>query len=495
VILAPDVSVGKGETPEEAGASGLVAATAANEVKRIVNLGDLGSMRSADAPPPGVFDMDGHAAGTPGFELNALYETGGAAAVALASLDGSYAVTLPPDPHLEVEGSFDPSVSSVAVQIPVGPMTQSVHVVLHPPLNLPGGVGAVFGPLVLVDASGRTVAVIDPDPNAASQSPQDLTVAMQNAPAGGQLVVRVTGNATAQSAVGAQSTSTSSSNVPFVLDVQNQSQSTADTSSAAPAQSGWLGTLAGSSSASAGQSSLSSDSVSTGNSASDVAPPGQAADVPLAGAPVNDSADSSGYYVRMATGPLVSRSSGPLGPVLAASGADLSPPVDRHERALLQEIPNLEPENELENTIDSVSRGRRALVQAEEDPARSDPADRYVTVVLGAGGFPMKVTSRSSRDRAGLAGLLASLPAPVELAPAGDTVPGSLAAAADRSVALPAEVSYSADRRKEPDYLKGICGLLLGLGLTAGPAFSDLISSVRRKTCRWLPHARTRGGI
>jgi len=156
----------------------------------------------------------------------------------------------------------------------------------------------------------------------------------------------------------------------------------------------------------------------------------------------------------------------------------------------LQEIPSSDRENDSERPIDSTSRGQWAVVRVDDDLSRGPAGERYVTVVLGAGGFPMKVTSRSSGDRAGLAGLLAALPAPVEPASSAESQPGSFAATEDGSAELTAQVSYAADRRNYPDYLKAACGFVLGLGLTSGPLFSDLITSLKRKTPRSLPEAR-----
>lgn len=489
VILAPDASMDS----VNAGVSG-PASDSSVDLRRIVNLGNL----TPGVTRPAVFDMDGHAPAVANeTEWNAPTEVAGADAAAPSGPAGPNVVSLPSEPRMEVEGSFDPAEGVLTVQIPVGPMTQSIRVVLHPPLGLPDGQAAVFGQISLIDPSGLTLAQIDPDAGNPGPLPQDLTVAMQNPPAGGQLVVRLTGVQGAPSAAGSQSPSTLQSNVPFVLDVQSESQPSGETSAATTEQPGWVGTLAVTSAGSTSQPSQPGSSASTGDSSSDLAISDQTTEVPQSSVPVNDgsgNSDSDGYYVRMATGPLVSRSSGPLGPVLAASGADLTPPVDRHERALFQEIPNLNRENDSENSLDSAGTGRLAMAQVEDDSARSgpEPGERHVTVVLGAGGFPMKVTSRSVGDRAGLAGLLAALPQP-DQPPSpvpSDSQSGSLAATPVPPVELTAQVSYRADRRGYPDYLKAAWALVLGLGLTSGPLFSDLITSFRRKTSRWRPVAR-----
>ncbi len=489
IILPPDSSM----NPVVGGANGEDFGTQAGDsadLRRTVNLGDIASLRANGEMPPVVIAMDGRM--PVGGELgpndpNLAGTTSGSPPSGSA---GPNVVSLPSAPRMEVEGNVDSTEGSITVQIPIDALTQSVRLVLHPPLGLPNGDSTVLGKISLIDPSGQTLAEIEPSPNTDSASPEDLTVAMENAPAGGQLVVRVARVPGVQSVAGSLPPSTFQSNIPFLLDVQRQDQPSTETSAPTTSEPGWFGTFALTSAGPSGQSSPSASSVSTGDPSSDAANGDQATEVPPAGTPINIGSQDDGYYVRLATGPPVSRSSGPLGPVLAASDTDPTPPVDRHERALLQEIPSLDRENDSEDPADSISRGRWAVVQVEEDLSQDQSGGRHVTVVLGAGGFPMKVTSRLSGDRAGLAGLLAALPAPVEPASPADSPPGSFAASDDGSVDRTAQVSYSADRRGYPDYLKAACGFVLGLGLTSGPLFSDLITSLRRKTPRWLPEAR-----
>jgi hypothetical protein len=342
----------------------------------------------------------------------------------------------------------------------------------------------------LIDSAGRTLAEIEPSPNTDSASAEDLTVAMENAPAGGQLVVRVTSVPSAQAVAGSVPPSTFQSSVPILLDVQRQDLSPSETATATATEPGWFGTFATPSAGQFGPAQQWANPASNGDPASGVAIGDQTNEVPPVAIPNNSGSEVDGYLVRMATGPMVSRSSGPLGPVLAAYGTDPTPPVDRHERALLQEIQSLDREDESESPVDSISRGKWAVVQVEDDVPQAQPGERHVTVVLGAGGFPMKVSSRPSADRAGMAGLLASLPAPAEPASPPESQPRSLAATEDRSVELAAAVSYPADHREYPQYLKAAYGLVLGLGLTSGPLFSDLITSLRKRSPRWLGESR-----
>jgi hypothetical protein len=491
IILPLDASIDPAVTASAAG-SGLSASPV--DLRRTVNLGDVASLRPAGVPRPVFFNVDGH---TPGPDIgsgsNAPSDFAGPVASPQVSAPNDYFVSLPADPRMELEGNFDPADSSVTVQIPVSPSTQSIRVVLRGPLGLPDGSTVVLGQIALIDPNGSTLAQFDPVTGSPSPFPQDLTVAMQNAPAGGQLVVRLTSVPGTGNAAGPQSPSTSQSNVPFVLDVQTQNQSSENLPAATAVEPGWVGSFAITYAPQAGQSpqSPSASSASIGDSSGNAPATDQTTEIPPAGTPVNDgSADGEGYYVRMATGPLVSRSAGPLGPVLAAAGTDLTPPVDRHERALLQEIPMLDQERESDSLIHSICEGRWAVAQIDEESVASEPGERHVAVVLGAGGFPMKVTSRASRDRTGLAELLAALPAAVESPSSPESLPGTLAAIPELPVELLAPVAYRADRREYAGYLKAACGLVLGLSLTSGPFLSDVITSLRKRTSRWRPVAR-----
>jgi len=452
------------------------------DLHRTVNLGDISSLRANGEMPPAVFAVEGGlaVAGGPGpNDPNGVASTD---ASPPGGPLGPFVVSLPFEPRMEVEGSVNPAGSYVTVQIPIDALTQAVRLVLRPQLGLPNGATTAFGKISLIDPSGLTLAEIDPDPNMDGTTAEDLTVAMQNAPAGGQLVVRVASVPGAPTAAGSLPPSTAQSNVPFLLDVQRQDQSSAEASAGSTAEPGWFGTFALTSASQSDQSSQSASSVSSSDPASGVAISDQTTEIPPAGAPIITGSQDDGYYIRMATGPPVSRSSGPLGPVLAASDTDPTPPVDRHERALLQDISTLDRESDSEPRFDAISRGRWAIVQVEEDLSQVQPGERHVSVVLGAGGFPMKVSSRLSRDRAGLAGLLAALPAPVGPASSAPPPAGSFAGTDDRPAEWTAQVSYPADRRGYRDYVKAACGFVLGLGLTAGPLFSDLITSFRRKT-------------
>ena len=135
-------------------------------------------------------------------------------------------------------------------------------------------------------------------------------------------------------------------NVSFVLEVQRQDLAT-------PTQD----TAAGSS----GSLSIGTLIVApTPQSGSSVAPVDSTADAPAETTPEVDQVASTtatvattetaeqpadsfdGFNVRVLTGPLASRTASPLGPTLASIDAEATQEVDRHERAMSQEIEGIE---------------------------------------------------------------------------------------------------------------------------------------------------------
>src|SRR5262249_42541746 len=152
----------------------------------------------------------------------------------------------------EVAGSINSTVGYVAVQIPVGPQTAGVRLVLRSLMGIARGETPALGKILLMDSTGETLAEIHPRAAQANGYPPDRTIAMENAPTGGQLVVKVTSAPPALGMAGALPESTSPSNVPFLLDVQRQDQPVADESSQTITGSNWFGTVAVPSSISAG---------------------------------------------------------------------------------------------------------------------------------------------------------------------------------------------------------------------------------------------------
>ena len=123
----------------------------------------------------------------------------------------------------------------------------------------------------------------------------------------------------------------------------------------------------------------------------------------------SESFDSFG--LRISTGPLASRDASPLGPILASVDAEATQQVDRHERAMAQEILGLD-----------ASDGDLSLASRRDDANREWSANRRersglpgvedgpVVDAPGSGGFPMKVTSQRRGQLGKVDGLWATLP-------------------------------------------------------------------------------------
>jgi len=396
---------------------------------------------------------------------------------------------VPVQRYAEFRGTLNPGQSSMTVQIPVDAMTSSLGISVRPSGN---GIDPAESPVIermqLVDLQGDTVDQIATDSQQGQPPPQSVNVLLHNAPAGGQLLVQIT------TAAGALATPTnpttvsgpaSSWNVSFVLDVQRQEDSAQQ--GAPPAQGlVAVGTVPFASSSQSELTSLSQETASLADATAGALLDGQglvteAADFPAAGL-VPEGLDS--FNVRIPTGPLASRSAGPLGPILESWEVDLTPPVDRHERGLFQEIDGLDADQE---TDLPERRSRLTKVDPSDslrDDTRTSDLDQTggpVVALTGGGGFPLKVTGLASGDRAQLPALLASIPTTSAL-----ERQASGPAETDAPVALAAESLFSTDRSDCPDYVKAACGLALGVGLTSGPLFADLLASVQARLPKWM---------
>ena len=114
-----------------------------------------------------------------------------------------------------------------------------------------------------------------------------------------------------------------------------------------------------------------------------------------------------------------------------------------------------------------------------------------VISIPGRGGFPLKVTSLGRDQRGQFTALWATLPA----VPNPDSVESGTALSAvteDEPPVVPAVAFRSAPETLEcPDFVKAACGLALGLGLTSGPLFPDLITSLPRRLPKWFSVLRS----
>jgi hypothetical protein len=430
------------------------------------------------------------------------------------SFDGPEVPVPPNSAFAEMRGTLDAGQSSMTYAIPIGPMTESLGVTVRPVADMPPGDVPVVDEMSLVDPSGKTLEQVGSPGSAGGFISAAVLVQLHGARAGDQILVQIGAAESSSSSPSSPSSTLSSSgsgvatasassqsaswNVPFVLDVQRQQSSAASTDAGsvvsgtgtvgtlivAPAQQPAVFASSSSSSAPAAQDGSTLVDAQATNTAVAAAAPAAASD-----GLVTESTDS--FNVRVPTGPLASRGGGALGPTLALIDAEPTQPVDRLERALSQDIVGLGA-GDGEQTA---SRGNGAGDQEFSDDPGTWPGSigtggtgGPVVSIPGRGGFPLRVTS-PGRDQRGpfkFPALWATLPA----APSADTAVSNAAQSAislNELPIVPAVAYRSAPETLEcPDFVKAACGLALGLGLTTGPLFPDLIASFPGRLPKWV---------
>jgi hypothetical protein len=404
---------------------------------------------------------------------------------------------IPDEPHVQVDTSLNSPYNLMSLSIPVGPATEAVGVSLHAMLS--DGVGdlPVVKAMVLEDRDGDPVAQLGPfvGPQA-TPSLRALTVSLENAPVGGSLLVQVSLPAQTQSSTATGSVGTSpqgaGSALPFMMDIQRQDAAPAASPDPESALLGspYLQVPAGINPLSSTSPSGRDQGASTAAdpSGSDGEPQAQAtiADqenaIPPAEAPADSGENRSGSLeLGVGTGPLVSRSSSPLGPILATLIADPAPPVDRHERALFQVI------EESESDAADKARLQRSDDNAQEvgtelaREATSDGRFSEETLVAsaGLGAFPLKVTGTDLEDQTSdLASIVVALPRTRgEIGDPSVVVANDPRASDETTATAPAGVTDRSGRIV-PIYLTTAFGLALGVSLTAKPHLPDLLALV-----------------
>jgi hypothetical protein len=383
--------------------------------------------------------------------------------------------------------------------IPVSPATQAVGVSVRPSWELNSGLAPIVNRMVLLDRDGATVAEVDNLEGPRAGTPASaVTVALQDAPLGGSLLVQVSVPSVSQAGTTTVlDPAHGSPDLPVIVDVQRQDA--AIVSAPVLPSTGSGGAMAG---LPRGGTTVPAPSASSWPAAS---PWSEGAANPQS-LPVADQAQGqtaleeetgsdieSGevWATRVATGPLASRQAAPLGPTVATVLADTAPPVDRHDRALSEAIDGLAPEKvESEAThpselarIEGYSPALEAA-QSEDWGRRSDA----VTLVVHAGlaAFPLEDTSLGGEvGRVELAALLETLPPSVGT----EEVPPIVTQAEPSLGALAVALTIpSRDRVNETPYADNFtiaCGLVLFLGFSYRPLLPDLLAMVQTHSSRW----------
>ena len=116
--------------------------------------------------------------------------------------------------------------------------------------------------------------------------------------------------------------------------------------------------------------------------------------------------------------------------------------------------------------------------------------------LAGVGAFPLKVTGlRGRSDRSDLESVLTSISGSLEPG----ELPTVLAAQEFREDELSSLLASSGNAVQDdefaPDYLTAACGLALGLGLTTGPLFPDVLALIASRSPRWRRGLPSRASI
>jgi hypothetical protein len=400
---------------------------------------------------------------------------------------------------VEVEGSLGLGQSSADFMIPFVPGTDGFRLLVRPEDNPGPSEEPVVDGVALETQSGATIQQAGPQWGPGMTAPQNMFVSLHDAPVDGHLVVQITTIGALDTATGTSSAASTAANssVPFILYVQRQQTSDPSSESAVPAQSQTaMGSVEfGFSSLGASSSPGATQSVLTTGDGAPAGPDAAVASSVDTSLPLDaDLAD--GFNIRVLTGPLASRSSGPLGPILADADVDPTPPVDRHERALIQDIQGLEQDDGPLATVsrDDLAGGTPSENSLDQSIAWEDDRDDGDELRISRGQrFTLQDMAHQSGRRAGLSGLLAAFSAVdgSRAATTGDRADTERTMAGSQPV-LAGEAISSPERDQRPDYIKAAYGLILGLGLTAGPLFPDLLASGRVRVPKWLRAVRSK---
>jgi hypothetical protein len=413
--------------------------------------------------------------------------------------------------RVEVTGTLSPDLTTMTFDVPVDAQTESVGVDVQ---AMGGGSNAspVVGLMALVNPAGTTMAQIGPPSGPGASVLQGMTVQVHNATDGSHVLIQITTAEPLSGSAVSSSSGTASGNtaapspasigdVPFVLDVQRQDAATAVQSSGPLVQAPVLiGTLAIAPTPQGGSSVSSSTTTASGEEDGESAPTAQSAvmtvastTTALSAAPEPPSGSLDSFNVRVSTGPFASRSASPLGPSLASIDAEATQQVDRHERAMSQEIEGLEPVDGEQSTV---WRSEDTDDESSSQPGSSGFAGmaRSVVDVLGSGGFPMMVTSPGRGQQAQVSDLWATLPSFADSKSAASSSAQAAISLGEGPKTSAAASRSSSDSAKSPDYVKAACGLAFGLLMTSGPLFPDLIARLSRRSPKWLAALRARTG-
>jgi hypothetical protein len=353
--------------------------------------------------------------------------------------------------------------------------------------------------MVLLDRDGSTVAEVDNLEGPRAGTPASaVTVALQDAPMGGSLLVQVSVPAVSQAgSTAVVDPAQGSPDLSVVVDVQRQDASIAPAPVVLSTGSGGaMGDLPRGGTALPAPGAISSPAASAWSEGAADPQTLSVADPAQGQAAVAEETSSTGrsgevWAPCVATGPLASRNAAPLGPTVATVLADTAPPVDRHERALSEVIDGLAPgKTESEATHPSElariveSSPAREPAQRDDWAARSDEVPLVVHAGLAA--FPLQGTSLGGEaGRVELAALLETLPPSVGTEDVPPIVTQAEPWLGALAVALTIPGRDGVNESAYADNLTIACGLVLFLGFSYRPLLPDLLAVVQAHSSRW----------
>ncbi|MGC8640207.1 MAG: hypothetical protein ACP5XB_10075 [Isosphaeraceae bacterium] len=420
-----------------------------------------------------------------------------------AELTSSGLEKLPTIPMMEdvtVSGDLAPRQPWSTYKIPVDRSTESLHVTVSHDPSLADPMVPALDQLYLVGPTGNLLAQLTGASAIFQGLRQDLRVGLSDVPLGSCLVVRIIEApvATASPSSPSSPTATSSTSsgasaiLPFTMEVVRSELS------ATSYVTGDLGqTFAGSPAISLpfGYAPISTTTLASWPSLSE---PATAADTTGPALPDNlaartSAATSAAQAIEeppvvipgVSVGPLVSRGTAPLGPLLGTTPGDPTPALDRSERAFDVSTAGLNATLMGDSAYLTALTARLEAANAEGTPlwqptsVRGDGAS--FVALRGPGGFPTLVTSaggtRAENDPAAILATVSVLSVP-EYAAAATTGTHTLSTSEIRALD-----PHPAPDLLPPDFFEATCGLILGISLTAGPLYPDLMAMVRN----WLP--------
>ncbi len=407
-------------------------------------------------------------------------------------------VVLPLGPMATYASTLNAQTPSEWIHITPQVDSGSYTISLQSGVDTTGGVHrAALSAIMYLDSKGDLLAQATPEMSSSGDTgQQSVTISIQSSQAGGQLAVQVStspslsssGTGKSGSATAPTAADSAGSSVPFSLTVQQQTLQTAavavtDVLTPGGYSTGLLAL------ASTAVTSLGSVPFSSGDLAMIADPAAISQDPAISQAismspSTEPSVASDGW---LPTGPLVSRSAGPLGLVLAMVSDDVTTGVDRAERAFAEDPDAAEPAIE-----QIVGRGVDSWLADQTDFPNLAPGDRpgssVVVAIERGGGMPLYVSSASHRAPGDLALLLAGTTRTVEVvqSPTQLAAPSFIGANTDLATAPDRPQSQEEHRRAAGDVIRAALGLVVGLSLTTAPLFSDLLAQVRSNSKRRL---------